>query len=325
MTGVQQIRVKAGEADSRLDRWFKRRFPHLSHGQLEKLLRKGQIRVDGGRAKANTRLEAGQTVRVPPLDDAPERADRSGPTPADAALIRSLVIHQDDAVIALNKPPGLAAQGGSKITRHVDGLLDALAKDGERPRLAHRLDKDTSGVLLLGRTANATAALARAFQSRRAEKTYWAVVLGAPRPGQGTIKGFMKKGTEGRAEKERMIAAEHGDEGAQYAKSRFSVISEAGRRASWVALRPESGRTHQLRFHMAEIGYPIAGDRKYVCDRPPLLEVKGLMLHARSIALDHPNGGRLTVNAPLSKPMAGVFDALGFRTEDYVEPEWPED
>ena len=323
MSGVQTIQVRPGEAGARLDRWFKRRFPHVRHGALQKLLRTGQIRVDGGRAKADTRLEAGQAIRVPPLaepEDAPSQA--AGLNPHDAGFIRSLVIYDDDQVIALNKPAGLAVQGGSKTTRHVDGMLDAFILDGERPRLAHRLDRDTSGVLLLGRTPAAAAALAKAFQSHRAEKTYWAIVCGVPRPGAGEISGFMKKGRGRGGDRELMLPASHGEPGAQHARTRYAVVAEAARRASWVALRPETGRTHQLRFHMAGFGHAICGDRKYVCDIPePQGLPAGLQLHAGSITLPHPSGaGMLALEAPLPAHMQGAFEALGWRPGDYADP-----
>jgi len=322
MSGVQTIEVGHGEAGARLDRWFKRRFPHVGHGALQKLLRTGQIRVDGGRAKADTRLAAGQNVRVPPLPE-PEDVPSAPPVSAkDRALVKSLVLYEDDDVIALDKPAGLAVQGGTKTTHHLDGMLDALAHGGERPRLAHRLDRDTSGVLLLGRTPAATAALAKAFQTHAAEKTYWAIVRGVPRPARGLIKGFMKKGRGVGGDREVMVRARHGEEDAHYARTRYAVLSTAGRRAAWVALRPETGRTHQLRFHMAEIGHAICGDRKYGCDIPePEGLPEGLLLHARAIALPRPSGrGRLVVEAPPPEAFARALAALGFSPADASDP-----
>jgi 23S rRNA pseudouridine955/2504/2580 synthase len=322
MSGVQTIEVTPGEAGARLDRWFRRRFPHVKQGALQKLLRTGQVRVDGARAKADLRLAAGQAVRVPPLPEADAPAPAATVSAKDKAYVRALVLYQDDDVIALDKPAGLAVQGGTKTTRHLDGLLDALAKKGERPRLAHRLDRDTSGVLLLGRTPAATAALAKAFQGHAAEKTYWAIVRGVPRPEKGLVKGFVKKGRGKGSDRELMVRARHGEEGAQHARTGYAVIAEAGRRASWVALRPETGRTHQLRFHMAEIGHAIVGDHKYVCDIPePEGLPEGLMLHARSLALPHPSGRRqLVVEAPLPERLAQAFDALGFAAQEYSDP-----
>ncbi len=321
MSGVQIITVAPEEQDQRLDRWFRRRFAHISHGMVEKLLRKGQLRVNGKRAKAAQRLQAGDQVRVPPLPPAGAPRPVRPVSAADAARLRAMVLHEDDQVIALNKPAGLAVQGGSKTTRHIDGMLAALARGGERPRLAHRLDRDTSGVLLLGRTAAAAAALARAFATRQARKTYWAIVLGVPRPPQGQISGFMKKGA-GPGGREVMVQARHGDPDALFARTNYAVLARAGQRASWLALRPETGRTHQLRLHMAGLGHAIAGDRKYTCDRPELGGLAPqLHLHARAITLPHPDGSLLQVEAPLPAHMRAAFDALGFdETEADADP-----
>ena len=320
MSGVQLIEVPEGEAGARLDKWFRRRFPHIPHSRLQKLLRTGQIRVDGSRAKADTRLTEGQEVRVPPLPDAEEARGKAEVHPADADFIRSLIIYQDDQLIALNKPSGLAVQGGTKTTRHVDGMLPALAKNGEAPRLAHRLDRDTSGILVLGRTPAATAALAKAFQSHAAQKTYWAVTVGVPSPRAGLIKGFLRKAASAGkgADREVMVAAHHGEPGAVHARTRFSVMATAGKRAAWVALQPETGRTHQLRIHMTMAGVHIAGDGKYHTDREPLDDLEArLHLHARALTLPHPKTGKpLALEADLPSHMQASFETLGFRLDD---------
>lgn len=323
MSGVQLIEVDDGEAGARLDRWFKRRFPHIGRGQLEKLLRTGQIRVDGGRVKSATRLEAGQQVRVPPLPDADAPPQPRAPfSDADKAFMRSLVIHEDEDVLALNKPAGLAVQGGSKTTRHLDALIGALARSNEEPaRLAHRLDRDTSGVIVFGKSPAAAGKLARAFADHSAAKTYWAITIGAPNPRLGLIKGFIRKAARAGGDREAMTRAAHGDEGAVYARTRYAVMANAGQRAAWVALRPETGRTHQLRFHMAELGCAILGDRKYTCHRPaPEGAPKGLMLHARSLELAHPRGGALHLEAALPAHMSKAFELFGFEQGDYVDP-----
>ncbi len=309
---VRTDTVAPDEAGVRLDRWFRRRFPDLTQGRIEKLLRTGQIRVDGARAKSNTRLEAGQEIRIPPLGDPAPAPSGDAVSDKDAAFVRSLVLYEDDALIALNKPSGLAVQGGSGQTRHLDGMLPALARKGETPRLVHRLDRDTSGVLVVAKSASAAADLARLFRSRDVKKTYWAIVLGAPRPPEGEISGFLRKSAGGAEGREQMNLARHGDDDARHARTFYSVIEEAGRKASWVALRPVTGRTHQLRVHMAELGYAIAGDRKYVCDRPTPDALEGrLQLHARQIVLPRP-GGPLTLTAPPPPHMVQAFAALGF-------------
>lgn len=314
MRAVLTIPVKPDEDGVRVDRWFKRRFPHLSQGQIQKLLRTGQIRVDGARAKADTRLAAGETVRVPPLPEVGER-DEASNRPAlsreDVAFVKSLVLYEDDEVIALNKPAGLAVQGGTKTTRHIDRLLSAWGEGLERPRLVHRLDRDTSGVLLLGKTPGAAAKLAGAFARRRAKKTYWALVNGNPKPEEGVIELHLVK--KGVGDREMVVPADPKEFGAEPAETEYVTVSRAGPRASWMALRPHTGRTHQLRAHMKAIGHPILGDPKYNDDSSrELSEGLKLQLHARRVDLDHPSHGRLVVEAPLSREMQEGFDRFGF-------------
>jgi len=324
MTGVQSLTVSADEADLRLDRWFKRRFPNLGHGRLEKLLRTGQVRVDGKRAKASLRLTAGQIVRVPPGADspAPESAQRRAPpvSAADAAFVRSLVIHRDEDVIALNKPSGLAVQGGTGTHRHLDGMLDALRFDAEeRPRLVHRLDRDTSGVLLLGRSAAAAAKLAAAFRGKTARKLYWALVAGTVRPPQGKIDLALAK--EAGPAGERMA---RDDEAGQRAITLYATVDTAADRATWLVMWPLTGRTHQLRVHAAEgLGVPIIGDGKYGGQAAFLTGSvsRKLHLHARSIVLPHPSGdGELRVTAGLPPHMAETWALFGFDAESDVDP-----
>lgn len=336
MSGVQTITVGADEGDQRLDRWFRRRFPHVPQGRIEKMCRKGEIRVDGGRVKPATRVEAGQAVRVPPLpDDAPPARPRDSVSDADAAMMRDAVIYRDDHIIALNKPPGLPTQGGSKQTRHVDGLAEAL-KFGfdEKPRLVHRLDKDTSGILLLARTRGIANALTEAFRARDTRKIYWAAVAGVPQPRMGTIRfGLVKAPGHGaKGEGEKMLAVHPRDiettPGARRATTDYAVLSSLGTRASWVALVPVTGRTHQLRAHMAEIGHPIAGDGKYGGSGQENLgdgwgaqlggEIsRKLHLHARSLSLTHPvSGARLTLTAPLPPHMARTWRMVGWDAAD---------
>lgn len=328
MSGVQTVEVAAGEGDQRLDRWLKRKFPHLTQGRIEKGCRKGEFRVDGARAKPATRVNEGQSVRVPPLPDAaaPKVVKTDTIDPADAKMIQSAVIWRDEHILALNKPPGLPTQGGSKQYRHVDGMADALRFGmDEKPRLVHRLDKDTSGVLLLARSRAIAAALAEAFQSREARKIYWAAVAGHPKPSPGTIRyGLVKAG--GSSEKMHCIHpdAVSDTKGAKRATTDYAVLSNLGGRLSWTALVPVTGRTHQLRAHMAEIGHPILGDGKYGGSSQENLGdgwgaglggglSKKLHLHARSLAFDHPvTGARVNLTAPLPDHMARSWEMFGW-------------
>jgi 23S rRNA pseudouridine955/2504/2580 synthase len=315
MTGARLVAVKDGETDLRLDRWFRRHYPALSHGRLEKLLRTGQIRLDGGRAKASTRVRAGQEIRIPPPvqevsqeSSRPVRAD-----PNDIADLKKLILFRDDHVIALNKPPGLAVQGGSRIGRHIDAMLDGLRFGAaERPRLVHRLDKDTAGVLLLGRSAGAAAALAAAFRGKEALKTYWALTVGVPNAKSGRVDLAIAKRATGVGE--RVLADKVAG---KRAITDYTVVARAGRKVAWLALRPRTGRTHQLRVHCASLGTPIVGDRKYggaasVIDGLPS---HAMMLHARTIELPHPAGGKLRIEAPLHTEMQEIWRFFGFDPE----------
>tara|TARA_R110002012_G_scaffold137506_3_gene292437 strand:- start:31526 stop:32569 length:1044 start_codon:yes stop_codon:yes gene_type:complete len=310
---VQTIYVAEAEDGIRLDRWFRRRWPHLSNIQVQKMARSGQIRVDGGRIKPEGRLTAGAAVRVPPIPDDTSRqaGDVHTLTQRDIDFAKSLVIYEDDMVIAINKPHGLAVQGGTKTSRHVDRLLSAWGEGMDRPRLVHRLDRDTSGVLLLGKGPEAAKRLAGAFARRQAKKTYWAIVIGNPKPSAGQIDMPLKK--TGINDFEMMRPADRKDPRGESAETAFATISRAAHRASWMALRPFTGRTHQLRAHMAGIGHPILGDRKYGDDKSRELSgILKLQLHARRIELDHPSGGILDVTAPLSPEVKVGFAHFGF-------------
>ncbi len=325
MRSVEMVEVTSDDGVTRIDRWFRRRYPNLSQGQIEKLIRTGQVRVDGARVKASDRIEPGQKVRVPPLPDPPPKTP-DGMSGKDVDFVRSLVIHKDNDVIVLNKPAGLAVQGGAKTTRHLDALLPGLKFDAEaRPKLVHRLDRDTSGCLVLARHPRAAAFLGEAFRDRDTDKIYWAIVVGVPRPKLGELRSWMRKAASAReADREMMVAATQSEEGAVHAVTQYATLSEAGQRAAWVALRPVTGRTHQLRFHMAEFGYAIAGDPKYKCDRPtPNGLEKQLLLHARAIRLPHPSGGELNVEAPLAPHIRAAFELLGFSERDERDPYAP--
>ncbi len=338
MKRVQLIEVAADDAGMRLDRWLRRRFPQLGQGRIEKMCRKGELRIDGGRVKAATRLDTGQMVRVPPLPEGPAPMvvpKTQDISPEDARMIREAVIWRDDDIIAINKPAGLPVQGGSGQRRHVDGLAEAL-KFGldEKPRLVHRLDKDTSGILLLARNGRAARGLTRAFAARTTRKIYWAVVAGVPSPRMGTIRfGLVKAPGHGpHGAGERMICLHPdqvaGHDGARHATSDYAVLETAGRRASWVALVPVTGRTHQLRAHMAEIGHPIIGDGKYGTNRQTNegdgwgAQLGGdvsrkLHLHARMLSFFHPvTGNRLTLVAPLPPHMRKTWELFAWDERD---------
>ena len=311
MREVRNLTVDAGEDGVRLDRWFKRRWPHLNHVQIQKLARSGQIRVDGARAKPDTRLAAGVQVRVPPLPDAPDPRERDLLSERDVAFAKSLVLYEDEEVLALNKPCGLAVQGGTKTTRHVDRLLSAWGEGLERPRLVHRLDRDTSGVLLLGRTPSAAARLAGAFAKRRAKKIYWAIVAGTPKPAEGLIDLALVK--TGVGDRELVIPTDPKAFGAETAQSEYVTLARAADRAAWVALQPLTGRTHQLRVHMLAIGHPILGDPKYASEVSASLSTSlKLQLHARRLEVPHPSRGHLVIEAPMSPEMRAGFDRFGF-------------
>ena len=321
---VQHLEVEPGEAGQRIDRWLRAKFPGLTQGRIEKMLRKGEVRLDGGRTKSNTRIEAHQMVRVPPFSEgeAPPPKEMRGISEADAAFIRSIVIYEDVHMIALDKPPGIPVQGGTGQTRHIDGMLGALAVDGERPKLVHRIDKDTSGLLVLARSGMAARALTGAFRSKAARKLYWAAVIGTPKPGSGTIAYALVKAPGAHGEK--MVCVDPRDldahPDAKRAITDFATVETVGTRASWVALRPVTGRTHQLRAHLAEIGCPIIGDGKYgptaaEADRRVTGAIsRKLHLHARHLRVPHPDGsGRIIdLRAPLPEHMRHSWETFGW-------------
>lgn len=337
---VATLIVTADEAGMRLDRWLRHRVGTLPIGHVNKIVRTGQVRVDGGRVKASVRLVEGQAVRVPPLSGTVDPA--GAPAPArggedDRRLMRSMVLYEDRGVIVLNKPYGLAVQGGSGTHRHIDGMLDAFTDGaGERPRLVHRLDRDTAGVLLLARTRRMAADLGALFRSRQARKIYWALVEGVPKPPQGRISLFLAKG-EGmgddraerdgadRAANERMRVARHGDEDARHSVTYYAVVDKVLPRLAWLSLKPITGRTHQLRAHAEAIGHPIVGDPKYqgatAANDPrrtdptraiPDQVERKLHLLARRLVIPNPGGGTLDITAPLPPHMQQSWDLFGF-------------
>lgn len=317
---VETRSVSSAEDGMRLDRWFKTHYTSLPHSRLEKLLRTGQVRVDGGRAKASTRLAAGQTVRIPPLPDTPP-APAQALSKADRAFLASITLYEDDDLLVLNKPSGIAVQGGTKTTRHIDRLLEGLGDGPEtRPRLVHRLDRDTSGVLVIAKRRSVAAKLGRAFQTRSVRKIYWALVHGVPKPPQGKIDAALVKA--GGPDGDRVRKARPGEQDiAQSAVTHYAVVDRAGQKIAFVSLKPVTGRQHQLRAHMAIIGHPILGDGKYEGDKNLAEGISNrLYLHARRISFPHPSGdGVVDITAPLPEHMAKTLALFGFVERNEAE------
>ncbi|WP_291298181.1 RluA family pseudouridine synthase [Elioraea sp.] len=323
MSAVTTRTVTDDEAEIRLDRWFRRHYPNLAHGALAKLLRTGQVRIDGKRAEAGTRLAPGQAIRVPPLGElasTPKPKHEIALDPHELKDLHSLVLYRDDSMIVLDKPFGLPVQGGPGIVKSLDTVLDAYRfGSDERPRLVHRLDRDTTGVLLLARTPGAANRLAGAFRSRAAVKTYWAVVVGRPHPLEGRIDAALAKRAGMRGE--RVTVAEETDEDAAFAITDFQTLEFAGKKAAWLQLNPLTGRTHQLRVHCAAIGCPILGDAKYAGGAAMMEGLPEMLhLHARGIVIPHPEGGTLSVEAKLPPHMKQTFEALGFNAPKPKKP-----
>lgn len=340
---AETLLVTEDEEGMRLDRWFKRRIPTLSLSHLNKIVRTGQVRVDGARVKTSVRLATGQSVRVPPLSlETPARPSAPPVSDEDARALRDMILYEDKDLLVLNKPFGLAVQGGSGTRHHIDGMLASLPNErGDRPALVHRLDRDTSGVLLVARTRKMAADLGEIFRSRQARKTYWALVEGVPKPAQGRISLYLAKGEgmgEGRGARpsgydpmarERMRVARHGEDDAQHSVTYYATVERVPSRLAWLSMKPITGRTHQLRAHAEAIGHPIVGDPKYGLKpkndprrTDPLRQIpdgieRKLHLLARRLVLPHPRGGTLDVTAPLPAHMQASFDLLGFDTSIY--------
>jgi 23S rRNA pseudouridine955/2504/2580 synthase len=321
--GVQTVPVTADENGMRVDRFFEARFPGLSFSHIQRIIRKGEVRVDGKRTEPKNRLQAGQTIRIPPLKIEPPKPREDAPQDQkDRAFLRSITLYEDDDVLVLNKPAGLAVQGGSGTVRHIDGMLGALqsqVKDSQRPRLVHRLDKDTAGCLLVAKTRFVAAALAKSFRSRSTRKIYWALVVGVPKPKQGRISTYLAK--QEMEEDSFMRVAKHGEKDAVHAVTYYAVVETAAQQLAWLSLKPVTGRTHQLRAHMAHIKHPIIGDPKYFNKENWQLPggfQNRLHLLARRIAVAHPRGGKtIDVTAPLPDHMLQSWNLLGFDAKRY--------
>lgn len=315
MSGVSQHEVAADEGDLRLDRWFRRHFPQVTQIAVQKFCRTGQVRVDGKRVEANARITPGQIIRVPPVNAPPPPENRPAVSLNDQRDMENMVIYRDAELIVVNKPHGLPVQGGPGIYHHLDGMLDALRFDAkDRPRLVHRLDRDTSGVMLLARTPSVAAKLAALFRTRDVQKTYWAIVAGRPIPSEGLIDLPLKRTGSDRGE--RTEAADRADPEGARALTEYVTREAASRKLSWLELSPRTGRTHQLRVHCLALGTPILGDGKYGEATSHLSGFSGkLHLHARALRLPHPAGGVLEVSAEMPAHMKETFKQLGFTAD----------
>lgn len=315
MSGVRTVIVAQEDDGQRLDRWIKKHVPDLPYALVQKLIRKGQIRVDGGRAKTDTRLAQGQEIRLPPSAYGEKQDVYFRPHKGDADLVKSLILYDDGDLMAINKPAGYAAQGGLRIERHIDGLMDALAMpDGTRPKLCHRLDRDTSGVLLLARNRETVMKMGRVFEQKNIRKYYYALVAPAPDVNDGTIDAPLCKG-DGEMRDMMIVDSENG----KFARSEFRVIERAGKRAAFVALWPRTGRTHQLRVHTQVAGFPIIGDPKYgMVERDTdMIDALGLSarmhLHAARVMFPHPlTRKNMDITAPLPDDLKKSWEAFGF-------------
>lgn len=318
---MKHMVVTDADHDIRLDRWFRRHCPAVPQALLEKSLRQGKVKLDGRKAKSSDRVAAGQAIALPEawLAEAPSHRPTGKPPPVmaeDARKLEKTVLYRDADVMIVNKPPGVAVQGGTGQKHSLDAMLDVLRFDAsERPRLVHRLDRDTSGCLVLARSARAAAELARLFAGRGVEKIYVALVIGLPRPLAGTIRLPLAKLERGRHSRTAAYESVGIDEEAgKPAVTEYRVLEHLSDTLSWVELRPLTGRTHQLRVHMAETGHPIVGDGKYGGAKAFVRGMKlppQLHLHAQRIIIPDLRGRRIDTQAPLPPHMRQSREMLG--------------
>ena len=305
MAGVELIKVKPEDDGMRLNRWFLKYYPQLPLSRLQKLLRTKQIKVDGKRSEAAFKLAAGQEIRIPPLNEVATVREKSGITPRDEAFIKSLVIYKDDNIIVLNKPSGLAVQGGTNTLRHIDGMLKALKfEKPEAPRLVHRIDKDTSGILVLARDRKNAELLTDAFKKHDLQKTYLALVKGCPKADAGEIKApLLKTGEKSQVRAEGKTAV-----------TRYRILDHAGSKFALVEAEPLTGRTHQIRAHLEYIGTPIVGDDKYYGEKREKFTVlkDKLYLHAYKIDLSGIYD-KVRITAALPEHFAEALEVLGLQ------------
>ncbi|MDE1150920.1 MAG: RluA family pseudouridine synthase [Micavibrio sp.] len=319
---AEGVIVSENDNGQRLDRWLKKHYPDVPFGAVQKILRTGQLRVDGKRVKGDARLAAGQSIRIPPQMLQPQPKLDRGLSDKDIDFVKSLVIYRDEDVIAVNKPAGLASQGGTKVGKNLDYLLDGLKFGNEhRPHLVHRLDMETSGVMILARHTQCARILSEMFRGRDIRKYYWAITTPAPELEQGKIRSAIGKVDVGGGER---IMATDGEDG-KMSLTFYNVMERLGKAIAWVAFWPRTGRQHQIRVHALEMGTPLLGDFKYAREQEFLQEnptlPQSLHLHARRLILPHPMTGRkLDITAPLEGDMKKTFKYFGFDADDKTDP-----
>lgn len=295
--------VEADFAETRLDKVLQAH-EKLGFAQVQKLCRMGHIRLNGKRVKGNERVAEGDEITLPPASlNIPHSTPSTHLSPADVAFLKSLVVYEDDDIVALNKPAGLPVQAGTGHEKSLDRMVKALYAPKPAPKLIHRLDRDTSGVLLFGKTRTAAARMAKQFQGDEIEKTYWAITSGKKLPDKDRVDAPLSKGGED-------IEKVSVDPNGQPARTNFRV---RGRKAGlqWLEVKPKTGRTHQIRVHMAYIGAPLCGDMKYGKKDDTPYGIKGLFLHARSLTIKHPSlPSRITFTADVP----AHFESLAIKT-----------
>lgn len=320
MSKVKFLNVKPDEDNQRLDRYLRKHIGKVPFSLIQKIIRTGQVRVDGKRGKTDTRLSEGQQIRIPPVEE------KHGPTQfkprkGDLEKLRAMIIYDDGDLLVLNKPYGVPTQGGSKINYHIDGLLKLMEDSkGVRPKLTHRLDRDTSGLLICARSAKTVRAMGQVFKSKNIRKYYWAVTIGVPEQYQGIIDAPLGKG-EG-ALKDTMVID---TEGGKASRTEYSILDTAASTAALVAFWPRTGRTHQIRAHASTVlGTPILGDVKYGGMEETFEGLnlsERLHLHAFRIQCPHPNGkGILDLSAPLPDDLKKSWKAFNFASDTNLDP-----
>lgn len=305
---VKLVKVKEQDDGMRLNRWFLKYYPDLPLSRLQKLLRTKQIKVDGKKVEASLKLQAGWEIRIPPLEDKPQEKNKDFVSDKNAELIQSMVIYKDNNIIVLNKPSGLAVQGGTNTFHHIDAWLPALKYEKEEaPKLVHRIDKDTSGLLVLARDRKNAEILTKAFREHNLQKTYLALVRGCPKKMSGEIKAPLEKIGE------KSVVASEGKK----ALTDYKVLDNVGDKFALIEAKPLTGRTHQIRAHLEYIGTPIVGDDKYFGEvKEKVSDITDkLYLHSYKIDLSSIYKG-MKIKAELPKHFTEALETLGLEFKE---------